>query len=78
MTLGFLPSFLDLLRTRNSLQSERELHYFFDAMRPLCGKLLALLLQLPPSLTAKEGLKKLQVLVHLLEPDYAVNNTNKR
>jgi uncharacterized protein YecE (DUF72 family) len=32
--------------------------------------LLALLLQLPPSLTAKEGLKKLEALIHLLDPDF--------
>ena len=38
---------------------EAQLRYFFDVMRPLHGKLLALLLQIPPSLTAKEGLKKL-------------------
>jgi uncharacterized protein YecE (DUF72 family) len=38
---------------------EKELHYFFDMMRPLQRKLLALLIQLPPTLTAKEGLKKL-------------------
>ncbi len=41
--------------------SEKELRYFFDVMRPLKTKLLALLLQLPPSLTAKEGLKKLEL-----------------
>ena len=51
-------------------ESEKELHYFFDVMRPLRTKLLALLLQLPPSLTAKEGLKKLEVLVHMLDPDF--------
>jgi uncharacterized protein YecE (DUF72 family) len=39
-------------------------------MRPLRGKVLALLLQLPPSLTAKEGLKKLEVLIHMLDPDF--------
>ena len=51
-------------------EPEKELHYFFDVMRPLRTKLLALLLQLPPSLTAKEGLKKLEVLVHMLGPDF--------
>ncbi|MFL6308679.1 MAG: DUF72 domain-containing protein [Nitrososphaera sp.] len=50
--------------------SEKELRYFFDVMRPLRTKLLALLLQLPPSLTAKEGLKKLEVLIHMLDPDF--------
>jgi uncharacterized protein YecE (DUF72 family) len=49
---------------------ERQLRYFFDAMRPLRRKVLALLLQLPPSLTAKEGLKKLEALVHMLDPDF--------
>ena len=49
---------------------EKELHYFFDVMRPLRNKLLALLLQLPPSLTAKEGLKKLEALIHMLDPDF--------
>ena len=59
--------------------SEKELHYFFDVMRPLRTKLLALLLQLPPSLTAKEGAKKLEVLIHMLDPDfrYAVEVRHK-
>jgi uncharacterized protein YecE (DUF72 family) len=48
----------------------KQLHYFFDVMRPLRRKLLALLLQLPPSLTAKEGLKKLEALIHMLDPDF--------
>jgi uncharacterized protein YecE (DUF72 family) len=51
-------------------EPDKELHYFFDVMRPLRRKLLALLLQLPPSLTAKEGLKKLEGLIHMLEPDF--------
>ena len=37
---------------------------------PLRGKVLALLLQLPPSLTAKEGVKKLQALIHMLDSDF--------
>jgi uncharacterized protein YecE (DUF72 family) len=49
---------------------ERQLRYFFDVMRPLRRKVLALLLQLPPSLTAKEGLKKLEALIHMLDPDF--------
>ena len=49
---------------------DKQLRYFFDIMRPLRHKILALLLQLPPSLKAKEGLKKLEILVHLLDPDY--------
>jgi uncharacterized protein YecE (DUF72 family) len=48
-------------------------------MRPLRDKLLALLLQLPPSLIAKEGLKKLEALIHNLDPDfrYAIEVRNK-
>jgi uncharacterized protein YecE (DUF72 family) len=55
---------------RLSSESEMELHYFFDVMRPLRGKVLALLIQLPPSLTAKEGLNKLETLIHMLDHDY--------
>ena len=50
--------------------SEMELRYFFDMMRPIQRKLLALLIQLPPSLSAKEGLKKLEALIHLLDPEF--------
>jgi uncharacterized protein YecE (DUF72 family) len=49
---------------------EKELHYFFDMMRPLQRKLLALLIQLPPTLSANEGLKKLETLIHLLDPHF--------
>jgi uncharacterized protein YecE (DUF72 family) len=35
---------------------DKQLEYFFDVLRQLHNKTLALLLQLPPSLTAKEGL----------------------
>jgi hypothetical protein len=37
-------------------------------MRPLLRKLLALLLQLPPPLTAQKGLKKLEPFIHMLDP----------
>ena len=47
-----------------------ELSYFFDLMRPIQRKLLALLIQLPPSLFAKEGLKKLETLIQLLDPEF--------
>jgi uncharacterized protein YecE (DUF72 family) len=50
--------------------SEKELRYFFDMMRPLRRKLLALLIQLPPTLSANEGLKKLETLIDLLDPDF--------
>lgn len=58
---------------------ERHLRYFFDVMSPLRRKLLALLLQLPPSLTVKEGLKKLESLIHMLDPGfrYAIEVRNK-
>jgi uncharacterized protein YecE (DUF72 family) len=58
---------------------ERQLRYFFHIMRPLREKLLALFLQLPPSLTAKEGFKKLEVFIHMLDPDfrYAMEVRNK-
>jgi uncharacterized protein YecE (DUF72 family) len=49
---------------------EEELRYFLDMMRPLQRKLLALLIQLPPSLTSKEGLKKLEALIHMLDPHF--------
>ncbi|HJU33565.1 MAG TPA: DUF72 domain-containing protein [Nitrososphaera sp.] len=55
---------------RLSEPRDKQLHYFFDVMRPLRSKMLALLLQLPPSLTAKEGLKKLETLIHMLDDDY--------
>jgi uncharacterized protein YecE (DUF72 family) len=60
-------------------EPEKELRYFFDVMRPLRSKLLALLIQLPPSLTAKEGLKKLEALIHMLDPDfrYAIEVRNR-
>ena len=49
-------------------------------MRPLRRKVLALLLQLPRSMTAKEGLKKLNALIHMLDPDFryaiVVRNTS--
>jgi uncharacterized protein YecE (DUF72 family) len=60
-------------------EPEKELRYFFDVMRPLRRKLLALLLQLPPSLTAKEDLKKLEALIHMLDTDfrYTIEVRNK-
>jgi uncharacterized protein YecE (DUF72 family) len=49
---------------------EKELRYFLDMMRPLKKKLLALLIQLPPTLSANEGLKKLEALIDLLDPNF--------
>jgi uncharacterized protein YecE (DUF72 family) len=49
---------------------EKELCYFLDMMRPLQRKLLALLIQLPPTLSANEGLKKLEALFDLLDSHF--------
>lgn len=46
------------------------LEHFFEVMKPLQSKLLCLLMQLPPSLTKKEGLPKLERLVPLLWKKY--------
>ena len=64
---------------RLGAESERDLAYFFQVMQPLKSKLLAILIQLPPSLTAKEGLKKLEALIHLLDSNfrYAIEVRNK-
>jgi uncharacterized protein YecE (DUF72 family) len=42
--------------------SDRMLGYFYEAMSELEGKLGAVLIQLPPSMTKNEGLKKLKKL----------------
>lgn len=42
--------------------AESSLRYFCECMAPLQEKLAAILIQLPPSLTIKEGLKKLKKL----------------
>lgn len=39
---------------------ESSLRFFYEAMTPLKDKLLAVLIQLPPSMTKNEGLKKLK------------------
>jgi uncharacterized protein YecE (DUF72 family) len=55
---------------KNDLQTEKELRYLLDIMRPLQNKLLALLIQLPPTLSANEGLKKLEALFDLLDSHF--------
>jgi uncharacterized protein YecE (DUF72 family) len=69
-TAKFPRSITHEKRLAADADSEKELRYFFDVMRPLRTKLLALLLQLPPSLTAKEGVKKLEILTNLLDQDF--------
>ena len=46
---------------------DTELERFFEAMRPLAEKTLALLIQLPPSLQILEGLQRLKDLVPELD-----------
>jgi uncharacterized protein YecE (DUF72 family) len=46
---------------------DKELERFFDAMAPLSDKILALLIQLPPSLHIFEGLQSLRELVPRLD-----------
>jgi uncharacterized protein YecE (DUF72 family) len=56
---------------------ESDLDYFYKAMTPLADKLGCLLLQLPPSMTMKEGLKKLQTLPMDKRFRYAVEARHK-
>jgi uncharacterized protein YecE (DUF72 family) len=42
------------------MNAEKELSLFYDRMEPLKGKILALLIQLPPSFELKEGLESLR------------------
>jgi uncharacterized protein YecE (DUF72 family) len=46
---------------------DKELDQFFEAFRPLSDKILALLIQLPPSLQIHEGLQGLRELVPILD-----------
>jgi len=51
--------------------AQEEYDEFFESMRPIKEKLLALLIQLPPSLSAKEGLKRLEsIVIPSLSRDY--------
>lgn len=56
---------------------ESDLDYFYKAMTPLADKLGCLLLQLPPSMTTKEGLKKLEILPLDKRFRYAVEARHK-
>ena len=49
---------------------DKELERFFEAMRPLVDKTLALLIQLPPSLHIFEGLERLRDLVPTLDKGF--------
>ena len=47
-----------------------DLETFFEMMKPLKDKLLALLIQLPSSLTAQEGMEKLKKMIPLFDKDF--------
>jgi uncharacterized protein YecE (DUF72 family) len=47
-----------------------DLETFFEMMKPLKGKLMALLIQLPSSLAAKEGMEKLKKMIPLFDMDF--------
>ncbi len=67
----FTAKFPQQITHENRLAApEEELGEYFEVMRPLKDKLLALLIQLPPSLTLKEGMGKLDRLIPLLDPDF--------
>jgi uncharacterized protein YecE (DUF72 family) len=57
--------------------AESSLGYFCECMAPLREKLAAILIQLPPSLTMKEGLKKLKKLPLDSRFRYAVEPRHK-
>jgi uncharacterized protein YecE (DUF72 family) len=56
---------------------ESDMEYFHKAMSPLGGKLACLLMQLPPSMTMKEGLKKVRNLPFDNKFRYAIEARHK-
>src|SRR6185295_2290259 len=50
-----------------------DMAYFYKAFEPMKSKTLALLLQLPPSMTMKEGLKKIEKFPYAEGYRYAVD-----
>ena len=58
---------------------DNELRLFFKAMEPLHSKLLALLIQLPPSLDITEGLQRLRDIIPILDNRfrYAIEIRNR-
>jgi uncharacterized protein YecE (DUF72 family) len=69
MLVSFTANFTDLSRMKKNSQNQRSI-FFFEVMRSILRKLLALLLQLPPPLTAQEGLKKLEAFIHMLDHEF--------
>ena len=53
------------------------MHYFYKAFEPLKSKMLAFLMQLPPSLSMKEGLKKIESFPFQKGYRYAVEVRHK-
>jgi uncharacterized protein YecE (DUF72 family) len=53
--------------TKRLKNVDKELDQFFDAIGPLSGKTLSLLIQLPPSMQIFEGLESLRELVRELD-----------
>jgi len=56
---------------------ESDMVYFYQQFEPLKSKILALLLQLPPSMTMKEGLKKIETFPFQKGYRYAVEARHK-
>jgi len=57
----FTAKFPQIITHKKRLDDiEGDLDYFYKTMAPLAGKIICLLLQLPPSMTMREGLKKLE------------------
>jgi uncharacterized protein YecE (DUF72 family) len=68
----FTAKFPGLITHDKSLAvTDDDMSPFFENMLPLKEKLLCLLIQLPPSMDAEEGLKKLQtMIIPRLSPNY--------
>lgn len=56
---------------------ESDMAYFYKSFEPLKGRTLALLLQLPPSMSMKEGLKKIETFPFAKGYRYAVEVRHK-
>lgn len=56
---------------------DSDMEYFYKSFQPLKSKVLALLLQLPPSMSMKEGLKKIQTFPFERGYIYAVEARHK-
>jgi len=59
-----------LTHDRRLAEPEKDLPYWFKSFEPLKQKIASFLIQLPPSLSMKEGFKKLQYLLGELDYSY--------